>query len=71
MGHPFNMYTNSSMYTEILFQSRVTHICWMNNNPDGHMLMDLGFKNQKTNLGIKIHILKIPSVSIFRENEQI
>ena len=38
MGHPFNMYTIISMYTEILFQSRATHICWMENNPDGHLL---------------------------------
>ena len=29
--------------------------------------MDLGFKIQKTNLVIKIRILKIPSVPIFRQ----
>ena len=28
----FNMYTIISMYTEILFYSRPTHICWMENN---------------------------------------
>ena len=27
-----------SMYTEILSYIRVTHICWMENNPDGHLL---------------------------------
>ena len=38
MGRPFNMYTIIRIYTEILFYSRVTHICWMENNPDGHLL---------------------------------
>ena len=33
--------------------------------------MDLGFKIQKINLGIRIRIMKIPSVSIFRQNGQI
>ena len=33
--------------------------------------MDLGFKIQKTNLGIRIRILKIPSVPIFWQNGQI
>ena len=33
--------------------------------------MDLGFKIQKTNLGMIICILKIPSVPIFRQNRQI
>ena len=42
----------------------------MENNTDGHM-MDLAFKIQKTNLGIRIHILKIPSVPIFKQNGQI
>ena len=42
----------------------------MENNTDGHM-MDLAFKIQKTNLGIRIHILKIPSVPISRQNGQI
>ena len=32
--------------------------------------MDSGFKIPKTNLGIRIRILKIPSVPIFRENKQ-
>ena len=31
------MYAIISMYTEILF-SVDTHICWMENNPDGHLL---------------------------------
>ena len=35
------MYTISSMYTEILFYSRVTHICWMENNPDAQLLKAL------------------------------
>ena len=38
MGRPFNMYTIISMYTEILSYSRTTDICWMENNPDGHLL---------------------------------
>ena len=25
------------MYTEILFESRASHICWMENKPDGHL----------------------------------
>ena len=33
--------------------------------------MDLGFKIQKTNLLVRIRILKIPSVPIFKQNEQI
>ena len=33
--------------------------------------MELGFKIQKINLGIRIRILKIPNVSIFRQNGQI
>ena len=33
--------------------------------------MDLGFKIQKTNLGIRIRILKIPNVPISKQNEQI
>ena len=37
------MYTISSMYTEILFYSRVTHICWMENNLDGHLLNGFSF----------------------------
>ena len=32
------MYTIISMYTEILSYSRATHICWMENNTDGHLL---------------------------------
>ena len=38
MGRPFNIYTIISMYTEILFYIRATDICWMENNPDGHLL---------------------------------
>ena len=38
MGLPFNMYTIINMYTEILFYSRATKICWMEKNPDGHLL---------------------------------
>ena len=38
MDRPFNMYLIISMYTEILFYSRATHIYWMQNNPDGHLL---------------------------------
>ena len=38
MGRLFNMCTNISLYTEILFYSRATHICWMENNTDGHLL---------------------------------
>ena len=37
MGRPFNMHIIISMYTEILFYSRATHICWMENNPDDHL----------------------------------
>ena len=37
MGRPFNMYIIIGMYTEILFYSRATHICWMENNPDDHL----------------------------------
>ena len=33
--------------------------------------MDLAFKIQKTNLGIKILILKIPNVPIFKQNGEI
>ena len=33
--------------------------------------MNLGFKIQKTNLGIRIRILKIQSLPIFRQNGQI
>ena len=43
MGHQFKMYTIISVYTEILFLSRVTHICWMENNPDGHLLNGFSF----------------------------
>ena len=34
------MYTIISMYTEILFWDIIlhTHICWMENKPDGHLL---------------------------------
>ena len=38
MGRPFNMYTVISMYTEILSYNRATDICWIENNPDGHLL---------------------------------
>ena len=38
MDHSFSMYTIISMYTEILSYSRATHICWMESNPDGHLL---------------------------------
>ena len=39
MGRPFNTFTIIiSMYTEILSFSRATHISWMENNPDGHLL---------------------------------
>ena len=142
------MYTISSMYTEILFYSRVTHICWMENNPDAQLLkvlvclflylksnkvivlwkvskrnkkdqkpifllslltllefyqhlqkqittlqiccvtkldetsnstswakfcpkMDLGFEIQKANAEIRISILEIPCVPIFRQNRQL
>ena len=43
----------------------------MKNNPDGHLLMDLGFKIQKTNLGIRISILKIPNEPILKQDGQI
>ena len=32
--------------------------------------MDLSFENQKTNVGIRINILQIPGVPIFRESKQ-
>ena len=32
------MYTIISMYTETLFYIRATYNCWMENNPDGHLL---------------------------------
>ena len=38
MGRPFSMYAIISMYTEILSYSRATHIYWMENNSDGHLL---------------------------------
>ena len=39
MGRPFNTFTIIiSMYTEIFSFSRATHISWMENNPDGHLL---------------------------------
>ena len=37
MARLFNMNTIISMCTEILFYSRATHICRMENNPDGHL----------------------------------
>ena len=40
----------------------------MENNPDGHLLMDLAFEIQKTNLGIRIRIPRIWSVPIFKQN---
>ena len=43
MGGPFSMYTIINMYTGILSSSRVTHIYWMENNPDGHLLKVLVF----------------------------
>ena len=43
MGRPFSMYTVISMYTEILSYGRATHIYWMENNPDGHLLKVLVF----------------------------
>ena len=33
-GYPFNMYSIFSMHTEILVD---IHICWMENNPGGHL----------------------------------
>ena len=38
MGRPFSMYTIIYMYTEILSYNRAIDICWMENNPDGHLL---------------------------------
>ena len=38
MGRPFSMDTIISMYTEISSYRRATNICWMENNPDGHLL---------------------------------
>ena len=38
MDGRFNKYTIISMYTDILFWSRATHIRWMENNPDGNLL---------------------------------
>ena len=86
MGHPCNMYTIISMYIEILFYSRATHICWIENNTDGHLLkvlicffhflgltlpkIDLGFEIQKTTVGIRISILEIPCVPNFTQNGQ-
>ena len=37
VGRPFNMYTIISMYTEILSYSRAIHICWIENNHNGHL----------------------------------
>ena len=36
MDGRFNKYTIISMYTDILFWSRATHIRWMKNNPGGN-----------------------------------
>ena len=36
MDGRFNKYTIISMYTDILFWRRATHIRWMKNNPDGN-----------------------------------
>ena len=33
--------------------------------------MDLGFEIQKTNVGIRMSILKILSIPIFKQNEQL
>ena len=38
MGCPFSMYTIINICTEILSYSRATHIYWMENNTDGHLL---------------------------------
>ena len=38
MGRPFSMYAIINMYTEILSSSRATHIYWMENNTDDHLL---------------------------------
>ena len=38
IGRPFNIWKIISMYTEMLLQSRATHICRMEKNPDGHLL---------------------------------
>ena len=38
MSSPFNMLAIISMYAEILFHNRAVHICWMENNLDGHLL---------------------------------
>ena len=38
MGRPFSMWTIIGLYTEILSYSRASYICWMENNPDGHLL---------------------------------
>ena len=38
MGRPFTIYIIISMYTAILSYSRETHIFWIKNNNDGHML---------------------------------
>ena len=43
MDRPFNMQKVISMYIEVLFQNRATHICWMENNRDGHLLKVLVF----------------------------
>ena len=38
MGRPFNRYTIISMHIEILADIRETHVYWMRDNPDGHLL---------------------------------
>ena len=43
MGRLFTMYAIISMYTEILLYIRVTHIWWMESNPDDHLLKVLAF----------------------------
>ena len=43
LGRPFNMCIIINIHAEILFHSRVTHICWMENNPVGHLLKVLVF----------------------------
>ena len=42
-SRPFSMYTCISMYTEILFYSRATNICCIENIPYGHMLKVLAY----------------------------
>ena len=50
------------------YSARMRENAYQNNSEYGHLLRSVGFEIQKTNVGIRISILKVPCVPIFRQN---